>query len=66
MPDFYEKNVDSWALKCTTSITDDGVYQEYTDIFGNKIREFTELRVAARDKAIRQKLIDLGWTPPAD
>lgn len=56
----------SIELKATTGFTDDGVFQEYTDLYGKIVREFTELRLASLDKAVRQKLIDLGWTPPSD
>lgn len=41
----------------------DGIYVE-TDMLGNISREFINTKVAATDKAIRERLIADGWVPP--
>jgi hypothetical protein len=41
----------------------DGVELE-TDFCGAITREFYNVRAMATEKAIRDKLIELGWTPP--
>lgn len=51
------------TLSSTIQFTEDGV-QQITDICGEITKSFANLRVAQFDKAIREKLIALGWTPP--
>lgn len=53
------------TLKAKIVDTPDGVELQ-TDVFGRKTREFYDLRASLVDRAIRQKLIDLGWTPPPE
>lgn len=52
------------TIDCTTQLTDSGVEQTTTDIFGELTKRFVNVREAALDKAIQQKLVDMGWAPP--
>ena len=52
-------------LKFSHTISDDGVF-EHTDIMGELTTRFINVRAAATEKAVRDKLIELGWTPPAE
>lgn len=51
------------TIGCITQLTDAGVKQT-TDVLGDVTERFVNLREAALDKAIQQKLIEMGWTPP--
>lgn len=51
------------AVRNFTQLTDSGVKQT-TDVLGEITERFANVREAAFDKAIQQKLIEMGWTPP--
>ncbi len=50
-------------LKCSTDITDTGVMQTIS-MRDEITKRFFNAAAADLDTAIRQKLVDLGWTPP--
>lgn len=53
------------SISMTTSLTDDGVLQE-SDVLGERIRQIANIRAAQFDAAVREKLVQLGWTPPSE
>lgn len=54
---------DQLTLSSRIEFTDDGFF-ETTSIFGEVTKRFTDVRTAQYEKAVREKLISLGWTPP--
>ncbi|WP_414615964.1 hypothetical protein [Stenotrophomonas geniculata] len=52
-------------LAVSTATDEHGVYQ-VRDVFGEVTQQYVILCAAHMDKAIREKLIELGWTPPVD
>jgi hypothetical protein len=54
---------DDRMMTVTTELTADGVMQT-RDIFGEITRQYANLCAMQMDAAIREKLIQFGWTPP--
>ena len=55
---------DKMTIGCITQLTDSGVKQT-TDVLGEITERFANVQEDAFDKAIQQKLIEMGWTPPS-
>lgn len=55
----------TWAHG-TEGLPDGTVHQRFRDLTGKVTHEMWDVKGQAADAAIKQKLIDLGWTPPAD
>lgn len=50
----------------TEPLPDGTVIQRFRDLTGKVTTEMWDVKASAADAAIKQKLLDLGWTPPAD
>jgi hypothetical protein len=51
-------------IACITQLTENGVKQTTTDVLGELTQRFVNVRDEALDKAIQQKLVEMGWRPP--
>lgn len=54
---------DQLSLSARVGFSDAGVF-EVRDILGERTTTFYNLAAALLDRAVRQKLVALGWTPP--
>lgn len=52
-------------IRVSTDLTETGVVQKM-DVMGEISYRFVHLCGTQMDEAIRKKLIEMGWTPPAE
>lgn len=60
------KNLGDWRLCVDTVLTDDYRVVQTVDVFGHASRSVADVAAMQMDQGIREQLIRLGWTPPAD
>ncbi|HHA2942815.1 hypothetical protein [Stenotrophomonas maltophilia] len=60
------KNLGERQLCVDTVLTDDYRVVQTLDVFGHASRRVADVAAMQMDQAIRDQLIRLGWTPPAD
>ncbi|HED4877229.1 TPA: hypothetical protein R4K21_003047 [Stenotrophomonas maltophilia] len=53
-------------LRVDTVLTDDYRVVQTLDVFGEASRRVANVAAMQMDQGIREQLIRLGWTPPAD
>lgn len=53
-------------LRVETVLTDDYRVVQTLDVFGHASRRVANVAAMQMDQGIREQLIRLGWTPPAD
>lgn len=58
-----DNSLSNFLLQSGTHVIDDVVITEM-DVMGEKVRMFIDVSMANQDKTIRDKLIEMGWTPP--
>lgn len=57
--------LDALTLKAEIEFTEDGFF-ETASYLGEITKLYVNVRAAQFDKAVRDKLIELGWTPPPE
>lgn len=60
------KNLGERRLCVDTVLTDDYRVVQTLDVFGHASRRVADVAAMQMDQGIREQLIRLGWTPPAD
>lgn len=60
------KNLGERQLRVDTVLTDDYRVVQTLDVFGHASRRVANVGAMQMDQGIREQLIRLGWTPPAD
>ncbi|HIE4291645.1 hypothetical protein I5U69_17605 [Stenotrophomonas maltophilia] len=60
------KNLGERQLRVDTVLTDDYRVVQTLDVFGHASRRVANVAAMQMDQGIREQLIRLGWTPPAD
>lgn len=60
------KNLGERQLRVDTVLTDDYRVVQTLDVFGHASRRVANVAAMQMDQGIREQLIRLGWTPPAE
>lgn len=58
--------LDAHTVRVDTVLTDDYRVVQTLDSFGEVSRRVANVALMQMDQGIREQLIRLGWTPPAD